>query len=325
MDRRACVSILIVGLLGALLAAEAQSAVKAYRVGVLGAGTAAQYAQRMDWFRQELRQLGWLNERAITFEERWADERYERLPGFAAELVALKVDVIFVTGGSPVIEAAIKATREIPIVFSAAGDPVAQGMVPSMAHPAGNATGLSLMSGELYSKRLELLKEAVPGLKRVGLLINGANSFAAEALRSSQAASQSLGIELKTFDVRGPENLASTFEMMSRAGVQGVIVGADSMLSAHLKQVGALALKHRIPLTANSDGPGVLIAYYRDNEAMYRRAAVYVDKILRGAKAADLPIEQPSRLDLIVNLKTAKSLGITIPQSLLLRADEVIQ
>ena len=305
--------------------ASAQQPGKIYRIGVLGAGTAAQYAHRMEMFRLALREFGWVDTRAITFDERWADERYERLPRLAAELVALKVDLIFVTGGTPAVEAAMKATREIPIVFSATGDPVAQKLVQSMAHPGGNMTGLALMSSELYGKRLALLVEAVPGIKHVALLTNGANSFSAEALRSSQSASQSLGIQLETFDVRNSQDLEKTFEKMSRAGVQALIVGADPMLSANLKQLGGLALKHRLPLTANADDLGVLISYYRDNDAMYRRAATYADKILKGANPGDLSIEQPMKFILTINLKTARALSVTIPQSLLLRADEIIQ
>jgi putative ABC transport system substrate-binding protein len=174
--------------------AAAQQLGRVYRIGVLGAGSSAQYSHQMEVFRQALREQGWVNERTVTFYERWADGRYERLPGFTAELLALRVDLIFVTGGTPAVEAAMKATQDIPIVFASIGDAVAEKFVQSMAHPGGNATGLTNMSTELYSKRLALLTEAVPGIKHVALLINGANSNHVAVLSSSQTTSRSLGI-----------------------------------------------------------------------------------------------------------------------------------
>jgi len=327
MDRRASVGFLAWLLFATSIPCPAQPARKSRRIGVLGAGTAAQYAERMTWFRQELESLGWVNERRLTFEERWADGHYDRLPALATELIALQVDLLFVTGGTPAVEAALKATREIPIVFPAIGDAVAQGMTPSMGKPGGNATGLSIMSGDLYAKRLELLKEAVPRIRRVGLLFNGANNFYIEAVRSLRLASQSLGLDLKVFDTREYESLAHAFKAMSQAGIQGVIIGSDPVLNDKIKQLGALALDYKLPLTTTtlSMAPGVLMSYFSDSESLFRLAAGYVDKILRGAKPADLPIQQPTKFLLRINLKTAKALGITIPQSLLLRADEVIQ
>jgi putative ABC transport system substrate-binding protein len=326
MDRRTFIGSVALGIAAAPFAAFGQQPLaKVYRIGVLGAGTAAQYVHPMEVFRQALREQGWVNERTITFDERWADDRYERLPGFAADLLRLKVDLILATGGTPAVEAAMKATREIPIVFPSVGDAVAQKFVQSMARPGGNATGLTNMSAELYSKRLALLKETVPGIKYVALLLNGGNSFAAEALSSSQATSQSLGMQLQAFDARAPEDFEKTFEAMSQASVQAVIIASDVTLLANAKQLGRLALEHRLPLVAAAPEMGVLVAYDRDLDANYRRAAAYVDKILKGAKPGDLPVEQPTRFKLVVNLKTAKALGITIPQSVLLRADEVIQ
>ena len=307
------------------LAVDAQRAGKVYRIGVLGAGTAAQNASRMDAFRQGLRELGWVDERAIAFDERWADGHYERLPALAAELVALKDDLILASGGTPAVEAAMKATRRIPIVVGAISDPVAMKIVQSLAHPGGNVTGLTNMASELYPKRLALLAEGMPGIKHVALLVNGANPFSAEALRLSQAAGRSLGIKLEGFDVRDPKDFETTFEKMSHAGAQAVLVGTDSLLLGSVKQLGGLALKHKLPLIAGNHDVGVLVALNVDNDESYRRAATYVDKILKGAKPADLPMEQPTRFSLIIDLRTAKTLGLTIPQSLLLRADEVIQ
>jgi putative ABC transport system substrate-binding protein len=329
MDRRTFISLVAGGCLALASVGRAQQTGKVYRIGVLGAGTAAVYAHRMELFRQALQELGWVNERNVTFDERWADGRYERLPGFATELLGLRVDLILAVGGTPAVEAAMKATRAIPIVFTTVGDPVAQKLVQSVAHPGGNATGLANMATELYSKRLELLREAEPGIKHVALLMNSANSYAAVALLTSHTTSRSLGIQLQAFDARTPEEFDQAFVSMSESGVQGVVVAQDDTLQGNMKQLGGLALKHHLPLVAagaeNGTEIGVLVAYDRNVDANYHRAAAYVDKILKGADPGDLPIEQPTKFFLIVNLKTAKALGITIPQSLLLRADEVIE
>jgi putative tryptophan/tyrosine transport system substrate-binding protein len=306
------------------LVAEAQQAGKVYRIGVLAAGTAAQHAPGIRLLREGLRERGWVNEIAITLHERYADGRYERLPQLAAELVALKVDLIFAAGGTPAIEAAMKATRSIPIVFPTVGDPVAQKIVQSLAHPGGNVTGLSNMGPETSAKQLELFRDAVPGVKRVGLLVNGTNAATPYLIRLSQTAGQSLGIQVETFDVRDSED-TTTFEKISRAGVQALIIFDDYALNQKVEQFGGLALKYRLPMMATGDTTGVLLAYSFDVEAQYRRAAHYVDRILKGAKPADLPIEQPAKFVLVVNLKTAKELGLTIPQSILVRADEIIR
>lgn len=298
--------------------------VKGPRIGVLGAGPASEHIEDIEVLGQALRELGWVNERAISFEQRYADGHYEKLPGLAAELVALKVNLIFAVGGTPAIEAAMKATHEIPIVFPTVGDPVAQKLVESMKHPGGNATGLSNMTVETNIKRLELLKEALPATERVALLVNGANPATAYFVPLSQSASQSLGIRLQAFDIRDSENFEKTFEKMSRAGMQAVIVEDDFMLDINTDQFGLLALKHRLPLLGVESSPGVLVTYSRDTPALYRRAATYVDKILKGTSPGDLPIEQPTKFRLIINLRTADALSVRIPQALLLRADEII-
>jgi putative ABC transport system substrate-binding protein len=317
--------LLLCCILMSVFPAAGQQPGKVYRIGVLGAGSSAQYSHQMEVFQQALRDLGWVNERAITFDERWADGRYERLPELVAELVALKVDLILASGGTPAVEAAVRATRKIPIVFPTLADPVAEKFVQSMAHPGGNVTGITNMSTELHPKRVALLKDAMPEIRRVALLFNSANSNTAEAVRSSKAASEFLGIQLQVFDVRAPEEFERAFDSMSGSAVQGVVVGEDGVLLGNLKKVGELALKHRLPLVAAAPDMGVLVAYGRDAEANYRRAATYVDKILKGANPGDLPIEQPTKLNLVINLKTANALGLTVPQSLLLRADEVIR
>jgi putative ABC transport system substrate-binding protein len=239
--------------------------------------------------------------------------------------VALKVDLILAAGGTPAAMAAMKATQHIPIVAGAISDPVATKVAHSLSHPGGNVTGITNMASELYPKRLTLLKEALPGVKRVALLVNGANPFSPEALRLSQVAAASLGIQLDAFDVRDPEDFEKTFEKMSHAGVQAVLVGTDISLLGSIKQLGWLALAHHLPLIAGNHDVGVLVAYSVDNDVSYRRAATYVDKILKGAKPGDLPFEQPTKFTLIIDLRTAKALGLTMPQTLLVRADEVIQ
>jgi len=306
------------------LEAGAQQVGKVYRIGVLGLSNAAEFAEDMGVLRQALRELGWVNERALRFEERHADGRYERLPQLAAELVALKVDVIF-TGGTPAVEAAMKATRDIPIVFSSIADPVRQKMVQSLAHPGGNATGFSLMSSEQVIKKLALLKEAVPGIKRVAYFFNGANPATVYFVPAAKAAGESLGIEVDIFDIRVSDDIDKAFEKMPRADVQALSVQPDYTLTLYLKQIGELALEHKLPLMASEDEIGVLLTYSEDTAALLRQAAAYMDKILKGSNPGELPIQQPTKFHLILNLKTAKALNITIPQALLLRADEVIQ
>jgi putative ABC transport system substrate-binding protein len=307
------------------LAAEAQQVGKVHRIGVLGVATAARHADSLEMFRQALRDLGWVNERAITFEERYADGRFERLPQLAAELVALKVDLVIAAGGTPAIEAAMKATRTIPIVFPTVGDPVAQKMVQSLAHPGGNVTGIAVMGAEMDAKRMELLKDVAPGITRAAILTNDANSAMANSLREFKTAAKSLGIQLETFDIRDSEDAEKTFEKISRAGVQGIIVANDYVLDKNLEVYGGLALKHQLPMIAAHPEVGVLASLEFDVPDLNRRAAAIVDKILKGANPGDLLIEQPTKFQLLVDLRTAKALGLTIPQSLLLRADKVIQ
>jgi len=306
----------------------AQEPSPAFRIGVLGVGTSVGLAPRMDHFRQAMRELGWVNERDIRYVERYADGNYERLPHFAAELVTLKVDLILAVGGSPAILAAMNATKDVPIVFPTAADPVAQKLVASMAHPGGNVTGLSVMSSELYGKRLELLKEALPGIRRVGLLARKGNPNNADFVRVSRTAGQAIGLDSESFEVRQSRDYEGVFERMVRRGVHAVLIENDPNFEADLAPIGELAIRSKLPLVAGyrGRGPGVLITYGSSGQyESYGRAAYYADRILRGAKPGDLPVEQFLKVTLIVDLKTAKALGITIPQSLLLRADEVIE
>jgi putative ABC transport system substrate-binding protein len=266
-----------------------------------------------------------VEQETITLDELWADGHYERLPALASELATRKVDLILTLNGTPATVAAAKATRAIPIVAPAIGDPVASGLAKSFAKPGGNVTGITNLSSDLYPKRLALLKQALPELKHVAVLLNKGNPTAAQAERWSQDTARSLGLELDIFDVRDPKVFEQAFEKISRGRAQAVFAGADFLLTANAEQLGKLALIHKLPLMAAYHAPGVLLSYNVKNEESYRRAATYVDKILKGAKAGDLPIEQPTHITLIVDLKTAAALGVTIPQSVLLRADEVIQ
>jgi putative ABC transport system substrate-binding protein len=316
--------LLVAGSIRVSSAAFAQQAGKTYRIGILGIGSAAQYASRMNAFRKGLQDLGWASNQ-IAFYERWAGGHYEQSSALATELVALNVDVILATGGTPSAEAAMKATSTIPIVFAVVNDPVGEKIVQSLAHPGGNITGVTNMGDELYPKRLALVNEAVPGVKRVLYVANGANPTSLETTRLSQLAGQNFGIQVEAFDVRDARDFERAFENASRRESQAVVAGADTLFLGGAKELGGLALRYRLPLISGFHDVGVLLAYNVDYDERYGRAAAYVDKILKGAKPGDLPVEQPAKFKLIVDLKTAKALGITLPQSLVLRADEVIQ
>jgi putative ABC transport system substrate-binding protein len=314
-------------LAGALVApsiAFAQTS-KVRRIGLLWAGTTAENVSRRKALVEALRELGWVEQQTITFDELWADGHYERLPALASELVARKVELMLALNGTPAALAAMNATRQIPIVAPAVGDPVATKLATSLAHPGENVTGSTNLASELYSKRLAFVHEALPGVKHAALLQNNANPYSVQAERISVDAGRSLGIDVETFDVRDTHDFDRVFDEMSRARVEAVLVSADILFQANVEQLGKIALKHGLPLMAGYHAPGVLLAYNVDNVELYRRAASYVDKILKGADAGELPFEQPRHFTLFVDLKTAKALGLTIPQSLLLRADEVIQ
>ena len=325
IDRRTFIGSLALGTLALPFGVRAQQIGKTYRIGMLWAGKPAENVSRENAFRDGLRELVWIEGRTIAFEQRWADGQYERLPTLAAQLVALKVDLIVANNGTPAAQAALAATREIPIVVPAMSDPIANRLIANLARPGGNLTGLSNMASELYPKRLALLKEAMPGIARAALLLNGKNPFSTEAERLSQATGKSLGVRIDVVDVRDPRDFGKAFERMSLAGTQAVLAGTEFLFLGSAKELGDLALAHRLPLIAGYYAPGVLLAYSFDNMWSYRRAATYVDKILKGAKAGDLPIEPPTHFTLVIDLRTAKALGLTIPQSLLLRADEVIE
>lgn len=316
-------------LVSAPLAADAQPMAGLARIGYLGLNRAA--APRiLDAFLQGLRDLGYVEGRNVVIEYRDAQGKHERLPALAAELVALKVDVI-VAPTTPAARAAKQATRTIPIVFSAVFDPVMDGLVASLARPGGNATGLASFSPELVGKRLELLKLAVPAIGRVALLRQpGAlpDRTEQDMLEGAQAAARTLGIQLQFVAAQGPEDFTSAFSQMTSSRADALIIVGGSMFFSERRRLVGLAARGQLPamytLREFVDAGG-LMSYGRDEADSFRRAATYVDKILKGANPADLPVEQPTKFDLVINLKTAKSLGITIPQSVLVRADEVIQ
>ena len=314
------------GLLATPLAAEAQQAGKVWRIGVLSA-VASLTSPPFEAFRAGLRELGYVEGQNIVLEFRSAEGRFERVPTLAAELVNLKVDLIF-TGGNPAPAAARDATSTIPIVFGVSGDPVAEGLTASLARPGGNITGLASMSPELVTKHLELLKEIVPQAARVAVLQNQTDKAHPLALGQAEGAAWVLGMQLQVLDASSSADIEAAFAAMVREGAQGVLVLRNGLFLTQRTQIVALAAQSRLPTVYGSREEaeaGGLIAYGASIPAMFRQAATYVDKILKGAKPADLPVERPTKFELVINLKTAKELGLTIPPTLLFQADEVIQ
>jgi len=326
VDRRAFIGTLASGLLAAPLAGEAQPAGKMYQIGFLSP-TFPSDAGRLAAFREGLRELSYVEGQNIAIESRWAEGNYDRLPGLAAELVRFKVDII-VTYGTPASQAAKRATGTIPIVMAGAIDPVASGLVTIVARPGGNLTGLSLMAPELVGKQLEILKDVVPKVSRVALLGNPANPGNAPQVRHAQDAARALGLRLQPLEARGPSDIDSAFAAMTSEQAGAVMVLVDSMLLDHRTRIADLAARRRLPAVyglSDHVEAGGLMAYGPNRLDIFRRAATYVDKILKGAKPGDLPVEQPTKFALVINLKTAKALGLTIPPSLLQRADQVIE
>jgi len=327
MDRRAFLGAL--GLLAALRAAEAQQATKVARIGFLAANVASN-PHLKEAFRQGLRDLGYVEGRNLVIEDRDAEGKLERLPALAAELVALKVDVI-VAPGTPGALAAKQATRTLPIVFASVGDPVGSGLVTSLARPGGNATGLSVVTPELVGKCLELLKEAVPGVSRVAVLWQpGALGERTEQdmHMGAEVAARTLAVRLQFVEARRAENLDKAFSDMTKGRAGALVVPATTMFIVERRRLVALAAKHRLPAVypwKEGVDAGGLMAYGASVADVFRRTATYVDRIVKGAKPGDLPVEQPTKFELAVNLKTAKALGLTIPPSLLQRADQVIE
>ncbi len=326
--RRAFIGTLAGGLLAAPLAADAQPSGKVPRIGFLWTRTLSEPGP--DEFRQGLRELGWIEGQNLVIDYRFAEGRLDRLPDLAAELVRLKVDIIVAAVGTPAAAAAKNATKTIPIVMMAVGDPVGTGLIASLARPGGNVTGLSYSVGlEIVGKQLELLKETVPKVRRVAILSNPANPAHTLWIREVNVAARSLGVQLQLLEARGPHDFDGAFAAMAKERVGALLVLADAAIfTLHRTRLADLAARSRLPAaygTREIVEAGGLMSYGPSLRDFYRHIATFVDKILKGAKPGDLPVEQPTTFEFVINLKTAKALGLTIPPSLLQRADELIQ
>jgi putative ABC transport system substrate-binding protein len=323
-------ALLLVGLamLAGVLPAWAQARTTPPRIGFLNASTAAAAARQIDAFRQGLREQGYAEGAGITIEYRFADGRFERLPQLARELVELRVDVL-VSVVTEASRAARSATSTIPIVMVGVGDPVAAGLVASLARPGGNVTGNSSSSAETAGKSLELLREVAPGMRRVAVLWNPANRvFQGQMVEATAAAARALGLEVSMQEARDADSVGRAFEAMSRDRVGGLDLMPDPALRALAARIASLAIRHRLASVSGDieyPSAGGLIAYSASSHDLHRRAAVYVARILRGEKPADLPVELPTTFELVINRKTARQLGLTVPPPLLLRADRVLE
>jgi putative tryptophan/tyrosine transport system substrate-binding protein len=318
----------VIVLITAPIAARAQQPVRTARIGLLLPVSASDplSISILTAFRQGMRDVGYVEGQSLVIEPRWAEGKYDRLAPLAAELVQSNVDVI-VTYTAPAIRAAKQATSTIPIVMAGVIDPVSPGFVASLARPGGNVTGLSIMAPELVGKQLEILRELVPNATRLGVLGNPDNPGYAPQFHRAQQAGRALKVELRSFEARGPGDVTPAFAAMTKEGIGALIVLVDIMLETHRTRVVELAARHRLPAVyglRDYVNAGGLLSYGASG-LNFRAAALYVDKILKGAKPGDLPVEQPTKFELVINLKTAKALGLTIPPSVLLRADAVIE
>ena len=324
---RLAVPILMLVFVAAPLTGEAQQVAKANRIGYLWPGDRSSSASLSEAFLQGLRELGHVEGRNINIEWRFAHGKVDRLPALVAELISLKVDLIIAVSPEPV-QAAKTATTTVPIVMVAVADPVTYGFVTSLARPGGNITGMAFLLPEISTKRLELLREMVPKLSRVAVLWNGANPFRALDLQVLQAGARTPGVTLQSLEVRGPADVDRAFEAAVRERATGLITLEDPFTVTHRARIVDRALTHRLPAIYAEKifvHAGGLMSYGPILLENFRRGAAIVDKILKGAKPADIPVERPTRFELVINLKTARALGLTIPQSVLLRADELIQ
>jgi putative tryptophan/tyrosine transport system substrate-binding protein len=308
------------------LAARAQQPTKLPTIGFLGPLASSAMSQWTAAFVQRLRELGWIEGRTVEIEYRWGEGRSERFPEIVAEFVRLKVSVI-VTGGTAAVIAAKQATSIIPIVFGSVADPVGTGLVASLARPGGNATGLSVQSSDVAGKRLQILRELVPGLHRLAIMANVGYTATVLEMGQVQVAAATLGLDTTRLEIRQPEDIAPAFDTV-KGRVDAIYVCADALVNAYRTRINVLALGARLP-TMHAEReyvePGGLVSYGPVYVELWRRAAEYVDKILRGMKPGDIPVEQPTKFELVVNLTTAKALGLNIPEAFLLRADEVIE
>ena len=329
MNRKLLGGVLTAFFLTIELPVDAQQPTKIPRIGFLQrrvAPTPANPDPLADAFLKGLQEIGYIDGKNIRIEHRYAEGRTDRLPGLIAEFVQLKVDVI-VVASSQAIRVAKQATSTIPIVIVTQGDPVAEKLVTSLARPGGNITGLTRLTGELSGKRLELFKEAVPGISRVGIL--DGNTDLRSNVQDYEVAARAFNVTLQPLNLTGPKpDVEGTFQAAVKAGANGLIINRDAVTASYLKQIADLAIKHRLP-SMNEDSPyveaGGLMSYATNDAEQFRRAAYYVDRILKGTKPADLPVEQPTKFEFVINLKTAKQIGLTIPPNVLARADRVIR
>jgi len=327
LDRRTFIGVVAGRLLAVPVAAEAQPAGRVYRIGFLGNSTAALEANLVGPFREGLRDLGYVEGRNVLIEYRWAEGKYDRFPALIGELLALKVAVI-VTAGTPATLAVKKATTSVPLVMLAVGDPVGTGIVPSLSHPGGNITGLTAISTEMDAKRLELLREVVPSVSYIALLWNAGSPLQVLAEKQVQAAAQVLRMRVLSLGVKTEEEIKSALAVMARERLDALLVLADRLLLHHRVLIMDFATRHRLPgVHAYRElvEAGGLMSFGPSYADMHKRAAYFVDRILKGAKPGDLPVERPRTFELVINLKVAKALGLTIPQSVLLRGTEIIQ
>jgi len=324
VKRREFITLLGGAAAGWPLAARAQQ-MKLPTIGFLGASTPSNWTPWTAAFLQRMRELGWTEGRTVAIEYRWAEGRSERFTEIAAEFVRLKVDVIVTVGTA--VAAAKQATSTIPIVFAIAVDPVGSGMVASLAHPSGNATGLSVQSTELAGKRIELLREVLPNLRRLAIIADVSYSGSVLEAAEVQAAARKVGLEIDVLEIRHAKDIVPAFEAL-KSGAEALYVCPDALVNANHARINTLALGARLPTVhpfREYLGAGGFMSYGVNNADMFRRAGDFVDKILKGTKPADLPVEQPTKFELVINLTTAKALGLKIPESFLLRADEVIE
>jgi putative ABC transport system substrate-binding protein len=327
VNKKILVSILAVVILAFVHLAEAQQAKKVPRIGVLVPTSPSFYAARIKAFQQGLHEHGYIEEKNIMLEYRYAEGKVDRFPELAAELVGLKVEVI-VTGSEGAVQAAKKASSTIPIVFATVADPVGSGLVTSLAQPGGNATGLTIIAPELDGKRLELLKEAFPKVTRVAFFWRIGGPRGDLHFSDTEAVAKGLGLQLQSLEVRGLDDFAAAFETAKRIGSQAILTTASPLINTVRERLLDFAAKNRLP--AMYAGPefvdaGGLMSYAPSYGDLFRRAATYVDKILKGAKPADLPVEQPTKFEFMINLKAAMQIGLTIPPNVLARADRVIR
>ena len=327
MNKKIVIRLLTAVLLTTVPLAEAQQAKKVPRIGFIVPGFPSTSQPNVDAFRQGLRELGYIEAQNIAVEYRYAEGSNDRLNDLAAELVRVQVDVI-VTGSTIAVGAAKKLTGTIPIVMAGLGDPIGTGLVASLSRPGGNVTGLSSFGPELGTKRLELLKETLPRVSRVAILFNGANPSNVASLKEIEIAAPVLGVQLQPLDARGADDFEPAFDVANRRRANALLVQRDPLNQAHQTRIVALATKSKLPVMY----PGIeyvtvggLMSYGVSTTDLYRRAATYVDKILKGRKPADLPVEQPMKFEFIINLQAAKQIGLTIPPNVLVRADKVIR